>query len=219
MTGFEVRQSELSYLASFDVPVFDVLGKGGQLYAAIYSGLAQFRVKLQDIKLESLTQNPADISVACYLLHLGTLVRFRLDRVEVSSTSSRGFADSTLVVLIENALRVINESSPTARVATHTLSLAVHGSLPGGSVADKLAAYIANVSGGSPFFRPGGVSFSCDWGEGESSVVLERSAVVPEGVFLRVTSMLPGKLSGREACQLAADFLQTAMAKLNFKFL
>ncbi|MBI3079056.1 MAG: hypothetical protein HYY85_19055 [Deltaproteobacteria bacterium] len=46
--GLEVRQSDFSYLASLEAPVFDVLGTGGQLYAAIYAGLGQFRVKLQD---------------------------------------------------------------------------------------------------------------------------------------------------------------------------
>ena len=221
VSGFEVRQSEFSYLASLEAPVFDMLGTGGQLYAAIYAGLAQFRVKLQDIKVESPTMNPADISVVCSLLNLGALVRYRLDRVEVWSTSPQGFADAGLAELIEYALRVVREASRTARVAGHTLSLGVHGLLTEDTITARLAAYVPRTPEGTPPFRPGGVSFSCEWpeGEGESSIVLERSAIVPDGAFLRVTSLLPGKLPGREAYQRAADFFQTAMAGLNLKFL
>ncbi len=221
VSGFEVRQSEFSYLASFEMPVFDVLGTGGQLYAAIYAGFARFRVKLQDIKVESLTLNPADISVVCSLLGLGALVRYRLDRVEVWSTTPRGFDDAGLAELIEDALRVVRDASRTSRVAAHTLSLGLHGVLTEGTIAARLAAYVQRTPEGTPPLRPSGVSFSCEWpeGEGESAIVLERSVTVPDGAFLRVTSVHPGKLPEREAYQRAADFFQEAIARLHLKFL
>lgn len=221
VSSFEIRHSEFSYLASLDAPVFHILGTGGQLYAAIYAGLARFRVKLQDIKVESLTPNPADISVVCSLLDLGALVRYRLDRVEVWSTSPLGFGDPRLAELIEEALRAGREVSPTAKVATHTLSLGVHGVLTEGSIPARLVAYVPITPEGSPPFRPTGVSFLCQWpeGEGESSIVLERSVIVPDGAFLRVTSVYPGKLLEHQAYQRAADFFQAAMARLNLKLL
>lgn len=219
MTGLEVRHSEFSYLASLESPAFEVLGTGGQLYAGIYAGLARFRVKLADIRLESQSANPADISVVCSLLDLGALIRYRLDRVEVWSVSARLAADATLVGLIEDAVRVVREVSRGARIATHTLSLAIHGMLTEGTIAERLAAYIARTPEATPPFRAGGVSFSCEWpeGGGESSVVLERSLTVPDGAFVRLTSVHPGRLSERESYQRATEFFQRALAHLDIE--
>jgi len=219
--GLEIRQSEFSYSASLGAPAFEVLGTGGKLFAAIYAGLSRFRVKLQDIKVENLTSNPSDISVICSLLDLGALVRYRLDRVEVWSTSSLGFGDPRLPELIEDALRAWRDVSPTAQAAVHTFSLGVHGALTEGTIATWLAAYVSRAPDGTPPFRPGGVSFFCEWpeGEGESSFVLERSLIVPGGAFLRVTSVHSGKLQEREAYKRAANFFETLMTRFNLRLL
>ena len=219
LTDFHVRQSEFSYLASLESPAFDVLGTGGQLYGAIYKGLGRFRVKLGDIKQESPTLNPADLSVACYLLDRWTVIRYRLERVEVWSTNPRALGEQALADLIEDALSVLRAASHTARVATHTLGLGVHGLLSQGTIADQLAAYVPNAPEGIPPFRPSGVSFYCQWpeGQGESSVVLEHSLVVQNGMFIRGTSVHQGNLPERKAFERAAEFFQSAIMRLGLK--
>lgn len=221
VSGLEIHQSEFSYSASLVAPIFEILGTGGKLFAAIYAGLSRFRVKLQDIKVENLTWNPSDISVICSLLDLGALVRYRLDRVEVWSTSSLGFGEPRLSELIEDALRAGREVSSTAQVAVHTFSLGVHGLLTAGTVPMWLAAYVSKAPDGTPPFHPGGVSFFYEWPEGESegSFVLERSLIVPGGAFLRVTSVHSGKLPECEAYKRAANFFETVMTRFNLKLL
>ena len=219
--GLEIRQSEFSYSASLSAPVFEILGTGGKLFAAIYAGLSRFRVKLQDIKVENLTWNPSDISVICSLVDLGALVRYRLDRVEVWSTSLLGFGDPRLLELVEDALRAVRDVSPTTQVAVHTFSLGVHGLLAEGDVEKWLSAYVSRAPDGTPPFRPGGVSFFCEWpeGESESSFVLERSVMIPAGAFLRVTSVHAGKLPEREAYKRAANLFETLMTRFNLRLL
>lgn len=217
--GLQVRQSEFSYIASLVAPAFDVLAVPGQLFGAIYSGLAPFGVKLTEIKVETPSLNPGDISVACFMLDRGSVIRYRLDRVEVWSTNPRAFGEEGLAQLIEGALRVLQQASGVARVATHTLSLAFHGLFTQGKVADRLALYVSRGPANGLRFRPSGVSFSCELpeGQGEGSIVLERSLIVPEGAFLRGTSVHPGKLSEREAFQSAAKFFVEATGALSIK--
>lgn len=217
-TELEVRQSEFSYLATLESPVFDVLCRGGQLYGAIFAGLNRFGVKLQDLKVESASLNPADISVACYLLDRGSVIRYRLDRVEVWSTHLRVGGES-LGRLIEDAVRVLRDASQAARVGTHTLSLGIHGLLVNTTIEAWLAGYVSKTPRGAFSFNPSGVSFSCEWpgAEGESSVVLERSLTVPIGVSFRGTSVHPGRLSELEVFQRATDFFEKATASLGIK--
>jgi hypothetical protein len=219
--SLEIRQSEFTYSASLRAPVFEILGTGGKLFAAIYAGLSRFRVKLQDIKVENLTWNPSDISVICSLVDLGALVRYRLDRVEVWSTSLLGFGEPRLLELVEDALRAGRDVSPTAEVAVHTFSLGIHGLPAEGDVEKWLAAYVSRPPDGTPPFRLGGVSFFCEWpeGESESSFVLERSVMVPAGAFLRVTSVHSGRLPEREAYKRAANFFETLMTRFNIRLL
>lgn len=215
-----VRQVDMGYYANLEPPVFDLGARWVELQSAVHSRLGPFELTLQDIKVESSGPNPADLAVVCWVLRYAALVRFQLDKVEVWSNSTRLAANSALAVdIAEQALEVLRATSPEASVASHSLNIALHGE-PEGRVSDEfITTFVKAAPPGSPELKPSGASFFCELPtkSGAGSVVLERSAQVPEGVFVRISSQHAGSLTAREALDQGIEFFEGSLERLGFE--
>lgn len=217
LTTFEVRQAELTYSATLDPPVFDFPARWVEMETAMYGRFSPYKLRLPDIKVESTSNNPGDLCVACWVFTLGAVVRYRLDRLEIWSNSLKLAADETVVSdFIQQAMDVLRAASSDPHVVLHSLSVALHGVLVGETHAVKLSAYVTRVPQGEPALTPSGVSFfsRLPSGDGRGSIVFESSLIVPEGAFLKVTSEHSGALSEREALAQSADFFRTATRRI-----
>ena len=217
LTKFEVRQSDLIYSATLDPPVFDFPARWVEMEAAMYARFSPYKLRLPDIKVESTSNNPSDLCIACWVFALGAVVRYRLDRLEIWSNSLQLAADETLASdFVQQAMEVLRAASSDPHVVLYSLSLALHGVLLGETHAAKLAAYVTKAPQGEPVLTPSGVSFLSNLppGDGRGSIVIESSLVVPEGTFLKVTSEHAGALSEREALAQGAAFFRTATSRI-----
>jgi len=216
----QVRQVDMHYEANVEPPAFDLGPRWVQLQSAIYSRLAPFGLKLPDIKVESSSASPADISVGCWVLSYAALVRFRLDKVEVWSNTTRFIADPALTTdLAHQAVEILHATSPEARIASHSLIVALHGAPQGRAASEFISDFLKATPPGTPELRPSGVSFAGELPtkNGAGSIVLERSAQVSEGVFLRISSEHAGSLTAREALGQAIEFFQGSLERLGFE--
>jgi hypothetical protein len=174
---------------------------------------------LADIKVESTSNNLADLSIACWLLPIGTVVKYHLDRVEVWSNSFRLLTDKVLFGdLVDHAIQVVRAVSPDVRVALHRMAVGLHGILSGRTVVSVLADYVGKMPPGSPQWAANGVGFArrLPSGDGQGSIVFEPSVVTKDGGFLRTMSEHSGALSEREALALAMDFFESSVRQLGF---
>lgn len=148
------------------------------------------------------------------MLNYAAVARYRLDRVEAWSNSARVAADIPLIKdVVQHTMATLRDVCPESRVAAHSVSITIHGSLAGqGQVAARIASYVTRKPEGPPLLTPTGVSFLCEFpsGEGQGSIILERSAVVPDGASLRVTSEHPGSLPEVDAFQYPRLTIQLA---------
>lgn len=215
---FEVRQVDVAYTAAIDPPAFDLGARWTDLQSAIYAHLGRFKLRLGDIKVETATANPGDLSIACWILDYGAVVRYRLDRVEAWSNRPWIAQDTALAVeIVKQTMQVLRDVSPQSHVAAQNLNFAFHGLLGNQmQVLDLIASYVTRRPQGGPPLIPNGVSFLCEsqTGEGQGSVVLERSALVPNGVFLRVVSEYAGSLSEVDAVNRAIEFFRASTTRL-----
>lgn len=214
---FAVRQGDLLYTATLDPPMFDLQTHWVEMQAAMYSRFSGQRLRLSDIKVESTSSNPGDLCVACWVLSVGAVVRYRLDRLEVWSSDLRLAAEEALAAdLVQEAVRVLEVASSSPRIVQHSLTVAVHGALTGVAPTARLAELVAEPPAGEAALTPSGVSFSCELasGKGQGSIVLESSRTVSEGIFVRVTTEHPGELSGREAFLEGARFFRGVTAQI-----
>ncbi len=221
LTPMEVRQTDLAYYAVLEPPPFALGGRWVELQSAIYAHLRRFELRLSDIKLESTTANPGDLSIACWMDNYGALARYRLDRVEVRSSNPRLAANTALVKdMVVQAMGVLRSVCPDISITAHSVNAAIHGTLRGQSeVATRIASYVTNRPDGLPPLTPSGVSFICEFpsDQGQGSIIFEQSALVPGGAFVRVVSEHVGSISEGEALDRATGFFQAATARLGLE--
>lgn len=218
LTPVEVRQTDLAYYAALESPAFALGGRWVELQSAIHAHLRRFQLRLSDIKVESPTANPGDLSIVCWMFNYGAVARYRLDRVEVWSNNPRLAADTGLVKdMVVQTMDVLRSVSPDSRVTVHSVNATIHGAFPGqGEVAARVASYVTKRPDGPPLLTPSGVSFLSEFpsGQGQGSIILEQSTLVPGGAFLRVMSEHVGSLSESEALDRATEFFQAATGRL-----
>jgi len=210
------------YWATLESPAFDIQGRWVELQSAIYGHLGRFNLRLNDIKVESATSNPGDVSIACWLFNSDVVVRYRLDRVEVWSNRVRIAKDKPLQTeIVGQAMGVLRSVSPNSRVSQHTINIPLHGSIGDGSLVNALvAAYVTRWPEGPRSLIPSGVSFLCDFAnEGRGSIILERSGLVTDGLFLRVQCELVGSLSEVDAVSRAREFFRESTGRLGLDVL
>lgn len=219
LTPLEIRQGDFAYQANLELPVFELAGRWAELQHQIYAQLGSLQLRLGDIKVESASANPGDLSVACWLLNYGAVVRYRLDRVEAWSNKPIIGADSNLrIQIVGQAMKVLRNVCPESRVASHAVTVDLHGALPPGQqVAPRIRAYVTRQPNGPIVWTAGGASFLGEWRGGRGSAVLERSATVSDGAFLRVTSEHAGSLVETEALGQAVEFVDAAIEGMGFK--
>jgi len=221
LTLLKVHRVDMTYYATLEFPAFELGGRWAEMQSAIYARLSRFNLGLGDIKVESSSASPGDVLIACWLLGYGAVVRYRLDRVEVWSNSARTVADTGLTLeMVQRAMEVVRIVAASSSVSAHSVNFDIHGSYQGAAAAAaQVATYVTKRPEGEPALEPSGVSFLCDFagGNGRGSIVLERSAVVTEGAFLRVTSEQPGSVSEIDAVGKANRFLESSMARLGMR--
>jgi hypothetical protein len=220
LVGFEVQQAELTYSAVLDPPAFELAARWIDMQSAMHSGLSAFNLRLADIKIESTSSNPADLSIACWLLPISTVVRYHLDRVEVWSNNFRLLTDKVLCGdLVDHAIQVVRTVSPDASFALYRMAVGLHGILSGRTVVSVLANYVTKTPPGTPQWAANGVGFArrLPSDDGQGSIVFEPSAVTKDGGFLRTMSEHSGALSEREALAHAMDFLESSVTELGFR--
>jgi hypothetical protein len=186
------------------------------VYAGILHGLAPFRVTLGDIKVQTAGPNPSDQLLMCLVPSLEAAVRYRLDRIEISS-SSRVFSDNGLGGLIEAAITIAQGASPTFAMDSYGMALAVHGRVTGGTIDALIERHVPTVVPGTPALRPQGVTVGIDAVPPiiPGNVALERSLVVSGGVFLRVVTFQPGDIPAQEAYTKGMNLIRDVARRLD----
>ena len=216
----QARHLDLVYSAHLEPPAFDLAARWVELQSALYSHFSPYKLRLTDMKVESSGPNPADIAIACWMLSYGLSVRFRLDKVEVWSNSTRLVTDKTLVSdLVQHAMEALRAASPEARIHTHSLVVALHGAHEKPSPVVRVTEFVTKTPPGAPELSASGVSFFCQLpsGNGVGSIILEHSGLVQDGTFIRISSEQAGSVPVRDALGKAIEFFQAAVERLGFE--
>ena len=190
----QVKLAELSYQAQLVMPIFDVLRKVERLYQSIFSHLTQFGVQLTDIKIESTSSNPGDLVVACYLPRVSSVLRYRLDRYEAYFADPRHLGLQTINDVVLSGMEAVKNVSDNLSVKAHTIVLGIHGETEDGSVMEHLRKHVNYPLSGIGSLAGAGVVYylGSEGPRTESIILFDRSSVVPNGLFVRLTGVLDG---------------------------
>ncbi len=213
-----LAQGDSMLQSEFVEPAFDIFQNPSSL-GALFSGLSKYGLRLNDLRLET-AGTLGDFSVLGYLFSFAVSVRIRLDRIEIQCMNLKQVGATTLDHVVVDAFKAVKLARPSLAFKTHVLGLNLHGSLEGVTTLEFLSKYAAagpdgigpRIGNGVVFyFGPEGPRLT-------SSLTLDLSIHVPDGLFLRVHSTWDGqKLEAMELPIGARGYVASVLKSLELE--
>lgn len=215
-----ISKADLRFEAGFPKPEFGLFRDVAALLDHLYRHLEPYGLRLTDIRVERGTGTVGDQHILLYLFNYSVVVRVRVERIEVTCSDLpqelvRGFTAAVLDVL-----RSVKSYRSDLSFRTYAIVIGLHAKLEGHSVREYLARFVANAPEGlGPATGSGAVFyFGTEADRLLSTVTADVSAVVPDGLFVRVHAVWDaGRVVG-DALPMAADsFLRQALESLGLQ--
>jgi hypothetical protein len=185
-----VQNEELSHTARFERPLLELFGNPRAILTGLYGAFAPFGVSLADIRAEGL--NPADQVITVNIKYQG-VHRFRFDRVETAFFQFSEDAFEKVPLILDASLRWIRDALAGASIKSHQFVHTTHSKLVDGTVADVLRRIgpSAPNSGGTDIGSGAVFHWEVPQDGWATQLVVDRSVVVPNGLFLMFTLNVP----------------------------
>lgn len=215
---YNVRQQSLSYKAGFAEPQFTLGWSIARSFQILYSRLIRYGMRLTDLKAEGSPGNPADFAISCWLPSHNTLLKFRLENIELSTSSSDA---AILVGILQAAIEGVKQIAGDnfRPLIFQQLILETHGLLPEQPVDGYLARYTKVPA--EPGVRTGGVGFnlgaSADEGRLTANVVIAPSAIIEHGLYLQVNASWGGSSDLKQLQERFTSLVSSTLGILGLK--
>jgi hypothetical protein len=219
-TKLEVSKAALSFEAGFPKPEFGLLRDAAALLDRLYRRLEPYGLRLTDVRVEQGAGSVGDQHMLVHLFNYWMTIRVRVERIEVGCSdlgreSVERFKAATL-----DLLRAIQDYKQDLSFRAFGVTIDLHAKLEGKHVRDYLAGYVANAPKGLGPPTGNGVAFYFG-AEGDrllSTVTADVSALVPDGLFIRVHGVWDARHVSAEAVPGMADaFARQALESLELQ--
>jgi hypothetical protein len=186
-TTLKAARGDLAFQAEFAEPTFEIFRDSWPFYRRLHSSLAQFGLRLGDIRPERGAGSLGDLHVALTLFNATTTVRIRADKVEINCADTARVDGKSLENAAVQILQTIKNHATTLQYRNYSIGIAVHGTVSGMDTKLFLAQFVKATSLDlGPHLATGGVIYHGPEGNRLlSAVTLDLSAVVTGGLFLR----------------------------------
>ncbi len=191
----DVQQEQLTYVARFSRPLFEVWGDGKTIVRSLFEAFSQFGVPLSNIRLEPGMTNATD-PVVNVNIGSGGNHKFMFDRTETVFAYLTEDSIKSIPSLLEASTRWIRATSPSLKFASHQFVYFNHGHLKNASVEE----FLKSVGPKSP--KTGGVNkgngaifhWEVPDRKWSTQLVLDRSLVIPGGLYTMLTLLVFGDI-------------------------
>jgi hypothetical protein len=208
-----VSKADITWEAGFPKPEFSLFRDTASLLDCIYRRLQPHGLQLANVRFERGAGNVGDQHVLIHLLNFLMTVRIRPERIEVICADLRQDLADKFKLAALDALRAVKDCNRDLTFRAFASALDIHATLEGQSVREYLARFVTTPTTTlGPSTGNGVVFYFGPHGDRLlSTITADRSALVPEGVFIRLhgvwdagrtpTDALPGTVEAfiREA--------------------
>lgn len=188
---FVILQSELFFEARFAPPAFEVFRDPEGLHRALHEKLSPFGLRLADMKYERGT-TLADVRLVCFLHNFSWTANVRAEQVDLQCFDLRDVQRQEVKDVAVSLVEAVTSQIRSTSVRTYTLALVFHVSLTGIDTRSFLLRFVQNAPDLGPL-AGSGVAFYFgslpEAGLVTSTITMDRSAVVADGLFVRLHSV------------------------------
>jgi hypothetical protein len=210
-------RSEVQYHGIFAAPAFSLLSRSATLLENILKHLGKYGANLNSIAVDSLVPNA---NVACSLVDLGTIVRIRLDRLEISFVRFHHVGEPTAKQIFLDSYAALQKTPDVPGFTEHLLNVHLYAEIVNGSYIDIIQRYVKtpevlgeNVEAGVVFYLPGDQS----QGERQGSIVIDRLVGQGRGMDLRINLSLDARaVAAEDVSERIDNFVNRQIERLGF---
>jgi len=217
---FTVSQAEFQLEAGFSQAEFSLFRETNSLLDHLFKALQPHGARLADIRVETGGGSAADFNVLCYLFNYWVTLRVRIDRIDIVGSQLPQDYVHKYGAAIVDALQSVRNYHQNLKYRTYTLSVGMHGSLESESVKNYISNFVKNVPDGlGPtagngiimYFGPVGERLLC-------SVTIDRSTIVPDGLFCRTYVVWDAnKVEIERLTELANRFVRETVSQMGLE--
>lgn len=208
-----MQKADLTIDAPLPEPRFRLFEDEPAFLETVFRRLGPHGLRLGDIRIDH--GAPLADQISCHLINYWMTVRFKLDRVEiVCSELPRNYLEA-FSSAIPQALSVAMDLKPSVHFSGITTNIGLHGTIDNRDSREYLKTYVRTPPLGlGPDIGNGVVYyFGAEEGRVNGSALIDMSAVIPGGVFVRVYAAWDGaKVPIPELFQAGQSFVDRVLA-------
>ena len=205
MNRFTIEQSEIELESKFTSRLWSVVHDVPVLYDALLDELAHFGLSTMDLRPDDGNGSVGGAGLGVWLFGGKVNVRIGLDGVRFQTSSP----DPQVVDCVDGVLGAVRRASPELRFKTHSVSYACHGLIEGMKAAEFVRRFVPNPVNVDGFGDCLGAGAALYFGNAppmlSSTLTLDISRVVPDGLFVRVFMVMDGAVGTGPAIRTLAE--------------
>lgn len=219
-TPFSIERSELSVQLGFVTPLWAIATNIALLYSGLLNHMREFGVTSQGIRPDSGDGSVGGFNVNFWILQFGAIVRIRLDGVELNAPSFNVDVDQ-----LERAFLALDSSLRDAQkdlsYSNYVVTVGVHGRVAGTESKKFLARFTGDVPPGLGDVIGSGAVFYYQGRPPATmlSVSADLSAVITDGVFVKVHSVFDGSMRPDALRKAAQQHLEQSTKALGLEII
>lgn len=186
---FRLRQGEISIQVEFGNPTFSLFSNMLELGRALFVHLSPLGMRLADLKFTGGETTYADTHVTCFLYNIGAELNIRPERIEIRAFDPSRRDDCFAAVAAATAAAFELATDTTTKSCTSVSAL--HAELGDVHARDFISTFLATAPEGVGAQFSAGIVFYFEPSDGRvmSSVNLEPSAAIQDGLYFRTTNV------------------------------
>lgn len=186
----------INYGGTFSEPAFKLLRGELDVLGSLYNAFKSFGTRLADFSFAPTAQRYSDMRIECLFPPGKGLVQWRLEEVTGYFDNLLNQQDEDLAVsLLKAAVNVVSELLPNLEIKTHTIYYASHGLLETKTPLEFISTFSKPPPDGPQSHQGSAIAYY--FGETEtcqsSSVTIDRSQLIADGLFFRIDVRIDGK--------------------------
>ena len=217
--NFNIERRDVELESTFSPRLWSLVHDGPVLYEALLERLAHVGLSDMDLRPEAGNGSVGATGLEFRLFGNKVNVQLRLDSFRFRTSSLA----SDVVNSADGVVAAIRQALPgELRFRTHAVSYACHGLIEGMKAAEFVGGIVRNAPVIEGFGDHLGTGVAFYFGEApptvSSTLTLDASRVVPDGLFVSVIVVLDGSVGTiQEIRALAEERVRTALSSVNLE--
>ena len=205
MNRFTIEQSEIELESKFASRLWFVVHDVPVLYEALLEELAYVGLSSMDLRPDAGNGSVGGAGLGVWLFGGKANVRIGLDGVRFQTSSP----EPQVVDAVDGVIGAVRRASPELRFKNHAVSYACHGLIEGMKAAEFVRRFVPNPVNIDGFGDCLGAGAALYFGEAppmiSSTLTLDVSRVIQDGLFVRVLMVMEGGVGTGAAIRALAE--------------